>query len=83
MYEVIVSPQALEGIKHLKKILRSAVNEAIKDLKEDPLYGKPLTRKLTGMYTYKLGVYRIIYIINKKDKKVNIVTAGHHSTVYN
>ncbi len=82
MYDVIIAPQAQKGMKHLKNIFRTAINEAIKELKDDPFCGKPLSRELAGRYTYRLGSYRIIYRINKADKKIFIIGAGHRATIY-
>ena len=82
MYEVIIAPQAQKGMKHLKKIFRTAVSELMKDLKEDPFCGKLLSRELADRYTYKIGVFRVIYVINREDKKVFVVTVGHRAKVY-
>jgi mRNA-degrading endonuclease RelE of RelBE toxin-antitoxin system len=38
--------------------------------------------ELTGKFSFRVGVYRIIYKVNKKDKVVDILTAGHRATVY-
>jgi len=56
---------------------------ALKEIKENPFIGKPLTRELTGRFSYKLGVFRVIYKVNKKDKLVEIIAVGHRATVYN
>lgn len=82
MYHIIVAPTAKKGLKTIAKIYRKGIAEAIDSLGEDPYQGKPLTRELTGRYTYKVGVYRIIYIISEKDKKVYIINAGHRATIY-
>jgi len=82
MYEVIVAPEAQKGMKHLKSVLKRALTEAVKDLKDDPFSGKPLSRELAGRYTYRIGVFRIIYTINKQDRKVYIIGSGHRATVY-
>ncbi len=82
MYQVIVSPEAKKRLKNISKIYRKGIAEAIDSLKDDPYLGKPLTRELTGRYSYKIGVYRVIYIINEKDKLVYVISAGHRSTVY-
>ncbi len=82
MYQVIVAPEAKKGLKSIAKIYRKGIAEAIEALKDEPYLGKPLTRELTGRYSYKIGVYRVIYKINKKDKIVYIINVGHRSTVY-
>ena len=82
MYQIIIAPKARKGLKTITKIYRKGIAEAIDSLKDDPYLGKPLTRELTGKYSYKIGIYRIVYKINEKDKVVYIITAGHRATVY-
>lgn len=82
MYRIIVAPEAKKGLKTIAKIYRKGITEAIEALKDDPRLGKPLTRELTGRYSYKVGVYRVIYKINDKDKVVYIINAGHRATIY-
>ena len=82
MYRIIVAPEAKKGLKTITKIYRRGIAEAIEALKDDPHIGKPLTRELTGRYTYKVGVYRIIYKIREIDKTVYIINAGHRATIY-
>ena len=66
-----------------KQIYEREVNRALEDIKEDPHIGKLLKEDLLNRFSYKIGVYRIIYMVREKDKIVEIVTAGHRSTVYN
>jgi len=82
MYRIIVSPEAKKGLKTIAKIYRKGIAESINALKDDPFLGKPLVRELTGRYSYKVGVYRIIYKINKRDQVIYIINAGHRSTIY-
>lgn len=83
MYRIIISPEAKSQLKSIKLIHKDALESVIEDLKENPFLGKPLGRELTGKYSCRVGVFRIIYRINKKDKTVQIITAGHRSIVYN
>lgn len=83
MYRIIISPKAKNQLNSIKKIHKNALESVIEDFKEDPFLGKPLERELTGKYSYKVGVYRIIYRIYKQDKTVQIISAGHRSTIYN
>ncbi len=71
--------------KELKNISRShqlALKEILNEINENPSLGKPLTRELTRRFSYRVGVYRIIYKVNWKDKTIYIITAGHRATVY-
>jgi len=83
MYKIKIAPRAMDQLKRLKLKYRFSLSLIIDDLKEDPFIGKPLTRDFLGRYSYRVGIYRIIYRINIKENLVEIITAGHRSTVYN
>src|SRR3990167_587869 len=90
--EIMSDPKLVKAIKqgekekkelnNITKLYKKAVSEAINELKESPFIGKPLTRELTKKYSYRIGVYRLIYKIHKRDKKVSILSVGHRSTIY-
>lgn len=82
MFEVRISSKAERQIKQIKKIYQTAIISALEELREDSYVGKPLSRDLTGRFSYKIGVYRIVYKVNEQDKVVNILSAGHRATVY-
>lgn len=83
MYRIIIAPEARKGLKTIARIYQEGVSEALQALKEDPFLGKPLSRELAGRYSYKVGVYRIIYKIYTREKLINIISAGHRATIYN
>lgn len=82
MYRLLIAPQAQRELKKIPKRYQHSIRLALRELKENPLVGKKLGRELTGKFSIKIGVYRIIYIINEKDKIISVPTAGHRSTVY-
>ncbi len=82
MFEVRIFPKAERQIKQIKKIYQTPILSTLEELKENPFTGKALSRELTGKFSYKIDSYRIIYKVNKKDKVVEILSAGHRSTVY-
>ena len=82
MYHIIISPRAKKQLKPIKKVYQRAINEAFEEIKYYPLIGKPLIREMAGKYSYKIGVYRIIYKISKRDQKINVISAGHRATIY-
>jgi len=82
MYQLKLTRRAKKELKNINQRYSSAIDASLMELREDPFAGKPLTRELTGNFSYRVGVYRIIYKINKQDKIIYIVSAGHRSTVY-
>lgn len=82
MYNLNISPRAQKRFKKFPKNYKKAVKEAIETIREEPFLGKPLSRELSGKFSYKVGTYRIIYKINQKDKFIEIITAGHRATIY-
>ena len=66
----------------LFKLSQKAIILALTEIKDDPFLGKPLTRELSGRFSFRVGIYRIVYKVNLKDKIIDILTAGHRATVY-
>lgn len=83
MFKIKLTAKARRELKTLSLLDKFRVGEIIEDLKDDPLIGKPLSRELTKRYSYRVGVYRIIYKINQEDKIVEVLSAGHRSVAYN
>lgn len=82
MYKLRISSKAENEIKNISQPHQNAIILALAEIKEDPFLGKPLTRELTGRFSFRIGIYRIIYKVNKKDKIIDILTAGHRGSVY-
>ena len=82
MYQIKITAQAKKELKNIKKEYYEGINLSFEEIKENPFIGKPLLRELFGKYSYRVGQYRIVYIIDKKDKIVKVLTAGHRSSVY-
>ena len=82
MYKITLTTGAKRELKKISKLHREAIGSLFEDLKDDSSLGKPLARELTRKFSIKVGVYRIIYKINKKDKIITVLTAGHRATIY-
>lgn len=83
MYKIRLTAKAKRELKNLSKSDRLQVGEIIEDLKGDPLIGKPLSRELIKKFSYRVGAYRVIYLVNKEDKVVTVLSAGHRGLIYN
>ena len=82
MYRIKLTAQARKELKQIKKTYQDVIEAIFEDVKENPYAGKLLTRELSGKLSYKVSMFRIIYTVNKKDKTVFILTAGHRAIVY-
>lgn len=83
MYKLVISPRAQKQLKKLKKVDELPVKLAIEEIRKEPSLGKPLGRNLIGRFSYRFGVYRIIYKVRLEDKIVEVLSAGHRGAVYN
>jgi len=81
-YKLIISNRARNVLKILPKRYQQTIILTLMEIQENPLIGKSLARERTGQFSYKVGTYRIIYRINKKDRVIQVLSAGHRSTVY-
>ncbi len=86
MYEVKISPSAEKQLSKLdKQTARIIKNWVIKNLVDtiDPRRtGKPLTGKLSGMWRYRVGDYRIFAEINDNTLTIFLIDIGHRKDVY-
>ena len=82
MYKLHISVKAGKQIKQIKRSKQTAIILALEEIREDPLQGKPLSRELTGRFSCRVGVYRIIYKIDQKDQVIDILSAGHRANIY-
>ncbi|PIQ73302.1 type II toxin-antitoxin system mRNA interferase toxin, RelE/StbE family [Candidatus Roizmanbacteria bacterium CG11_big_fil_rev_8_21_14_0_20_36_8] len=82
VYKIKITAKAKQELKNLSIRHKNVLNAIYEELKDNPYLGKPLTRELTGRFSYRVGVYRIIYNINERDKTIFVITAGHRGVVY-
>jgi len=85
LYKVILTNTAKKEYKYLYKTNESIftrVRNALISLSKDPTQGKPLKLSLKGKWSFRVGVYRIIYTIEKKILTVYVLDIGHRREIY-
>jgi len=82
VYKLILSARTRKELKGVPKQHKEAILSALEEIEDNPLEGRPLTRELVGRFSYKVGVYRIIYQVNKQNQTIYVSTAGHRGKVY-
>jgi len=78
-YEVMLTPTAQRYLDKFDKELQRRFFNKIEKLKENPdIYGKPLRWPLAGKWELRFEKrWRIVYVINQKDKRVEIEAVWH------
>jgi len=83
MFRILISKRASNKLKKLSQNHQDAIILAFEEIADDPYLGKPLSRELLGKFSYRVGVYRIVYKVDQKDKKILVLRVGHRARVYN
>lgn len=81
-YRVLYTEEAARRIRKLDKTVKDRVGKAISRLSDNPALGKRLTGLLSDRYSYRVGDWRILYKIRKKELVVLVLTVGHRRDVY-
>ena len=80
--QVIITPNALRQYEHFQKSDQTIIRNRLLLLERYPLEGKKLTGRLAEIRSLKVWPYRILYYIDKKKRKVFVVTMAHRQWVY-
>lgn len=87
MYEIAETTTFQKSIK--KKKLQNIYEKLEKDvfplISEEPHYGpniKKLSGNLEGLHRYRIGNYRLIYLIDEEQKMIFLVDLVHRKDAY-
>jgi len=79
-FEIRFTQRFLKNIKTLDKEVQVRILREISILKTDPFVGKPLRGEWKGVYSLRIGDYRVLYQIKKNE--VFLLVVGHRKRVY-
>jgi mRNA interferase RelE/StbE len=85
LYNIVLLSDAKKFYKKLfnsDKQLFNRINNALEALKSNPFLGKPLKDNLKGKYSLRVGVYRIIYSVERREITIYVLDIGHRREVY-
>ncbi|MBT9131357.1 MAG: Toxin RelG [Syntrophomonadaceae bacterium] len=85
MYKIILLSAAEKLYRKIalsNQELLSRIDNAFDSLKNNPFLGRSLKDKLKGKFSLRVGVYRIIYSIKKKELIIYILDTAHRREVY-
>ncbi|HEY4675192.1 MAG TPA: type II toxin-antitoxin system RelE/ParE family toxin [Candidatus Bathyarchaeia archaeon] len=79
-FEIKFTPRFLKDIKALDREVQIRILREINCLKIDPYVGKPLRGEWKGVYSLRVGDYRVLYQIKRSE--VSLLVASHRKRVY-
>lgn len=81
-YRVMVPPDIEKQISKLHPLLKAKIRAGFDDLSSDPYQGKPLREELSGLHSYRVSRYRIVYRIHQGVCEIYVVGVGSRKTIY-
>ena len=81
-YRILYTEEAARRIGRLDKVVKDRIAKAIVRLSEKPELGKHLTGLLSDRWSYRVGDWRILYKIRRKELVILVLTVGHRRDVY-
>ena len=85
MYRVALTPEAehfYQNLFYSDKSIFKRIELALRSLSKQPFRGKPLQHRYKGCYSLRVGVYRIIYKVEREKVLVIVVDIGHRRDIY-
>ncbi len=82
MWTVKLSRQAAAFLKSVGGKHREQLEHGLDELRIDPHTGKALKGELKGHWSFRVGVYRIIYAIRNKEVVVEVLRIHHRKEAY-
>ena len=76
--------EAVDRLRHLDKAVAQRILRRLKWLAEnfDTLTPEVLTAELKGLFKLRVGSYRVIYEINRKERLLIVHLVGHRKDIY-
>lgn len=82
MAKLVLARRARLELLALERPLIDAVEEALNLLERDPQAGYPLRGRLRGIYSLRVGAYRILYQLTNEGRTVRVAAIRHRGTAY-
>ena len=81
-YRIALTKNFLREYRKLPSEVKNRVLRAIDEIATNPFMGIRLRGELEGYRRWRIGKYRIIYMINQKSKLVVLLDIGPRKTIY-
>lgn len=81
-YDITIKKRAKSALASLPHEDYQKVRDAIRELAENPRPKGCLKLRGREGWRIRIGVYRVVYKINDKDRQITILDLGHRRDIY-
>ncbi len=81
-YRLDIYKRLPKEIKKLPSKKQNLIKNALRNIKENPYEAKKLKGEYEGLYSYRVGSYRIVYEIDKKRGSITILDVEDRKDIY-
>ena len=81
-YKSIFTRSFTKEFDKLTRDIKERIIEALEKVAEAPYAGTKLRGKMEGLWRRRIGKYRIIYLIDEKEKAVVFLDVGLRKAIY-
>ena len=82
MYQIVLSRSAEKDLNKVNDKFKPHIFAALFDLRKNPYLGKKLKGRFQDYYSLRVGIYRIIYKIYKRELNILVIRIGPRQGVY-
>ena len=81
-YRLNIYKRLPREIKKLPGKKQTLIKNALRNIKKNPYEAKKLKGEYEGLYSYRVGSYRIVYEIDKKRGSITILDVEDRKDIY-
>lgn len=81
-YKAVFTRSFIREFNKLPKDVKEQILKALEKTATNPYSGIKLRGKLDGLWRCRVGKYRVIYMIDEKDKTVIFLDVGLRKSIY-
>jgi addiction module RelE/StbE family toxin len=82
MYRIVLSIAAGKDFDKVENRYKPHIFAALFDLRKSPYSGKKLKGKFQDCYSLRVGFYRIIYRVYKRELDILVIRIGNRQGIY-
>jgi mRNA interferase RelE/StbE len=81
-YRLLYLPGAASDLAALPAPVAGRARSGLERLARNPRLGKPLRGPLTDLWSYRVGDYRVVYEIRRRELVILVLMIGHRRAIY-